>query len=346
MSELQWPAEGIYPGIDPKVYFASTSPRIASKSHLWDFFPNPRRWLESPPKEISDAMKWGSLVDCLALTPLRFEAAYAIQPDTYVSAPADVVMTTEFEGEWNARTKVCQEWKKAREAEGKTVMTPEQHAEAVQPKPWNWNSDTCKQWLRDLTPGIEAISTFRNQEARRAVRKLFERPEFAEMMDGAQTQIGMRYDFPHAITRHGTVQGKALIDIVPPLNGPWGEFLVDLKTTGKMDDIRQLERTIYERGYHAQGALYLDMWNALTGENRTRWANVFQINSDPYEVAVVELDAEALRIGRNWYLRAIQRWARCVALNEWPSPWDEIHVVGVPDWAAKKEERAEMEVAA
>jgi hypothetical protein len=342
MSVPAWPAVGIHPGIDPKVYFAESSPRIVSKSLLWDFFGNPRRWRDAPPKEITDAMRWGSLVDCIALTPDRFDAAYRIQPDTYVSAPADVVLTTEFEGEWNGRTKACQEWRKAREAEGKTVMTPEEHAKAAEPKPWNWNSTTCIEWRNALPPGLEVISTYRNQEARKATAALFARPEFAEMMAGGQTQVAVRYDFPELITEQpGILRGKGLLDIVPALDGPWGNSLVDLKTTGKLDDIRQIEKTIYERGYHAQAALYLDMWNAVTGEDRREFTFVFQQNVAPYEVAVVKLDAESLRIGRNWYLRAVKKWARCIALNEWPSPWDSLHVVGVPDWAEKKETQSE-----
>lgn len=339
MSELQWPAEGIYPGIDPKTYFAPTVPMMASKSLLWDFYPNPRRWRDSPPKEVSDAMKWGSLVDCLALTPERFDSAYKIQPDSYVSAPANVLLTTEYDGEWNGRTKACREWKAAREAEGLSVMTPEEHAIASEPKPWNWNSETCKQWLKDLPPGVETVSANRNQEARKAAAELMARPEFVEMMEGAQTQVAVRYDFPEVITKQpGFLRGKGLLDIVPALAGPWGNALADLKTTGKLDDIWQVERTIYERGYHAQAALYVDMWNAITGEDRTRFVFIFQQSVAPYEVAIVELDAEALRIGRNWYLRAVRKWARCVALNEWPSPWDALQVVGVPDWAEKKEQ--------
>ncbi len=68
-----WPAEGIYDGIDPAVYFGPQPQGFAnwtvSKSLLWEFARNPKRWLKSPPKVVTEAMKWGSLVDCLLLTP-------------------------------------------------------------------------------------------------------------------------------------------------------------------------------------------------------------------------------------------------------------------------------------
>jgi hypothetical protein len=348
MSDLQWPAEGIHVGIEPSVYFASIDPRIVSKSLLWDFYPNPYRWLMGPPKEITEAMRWGSLVDCLALTPLRFEAAYAVQPDTYVSAPADVVLTTAYEGEWNGRTKVCREWRQAQEAEGKRVMTPEEHAKESEPKPWNWNSDTCKEWRRNLPPSLEVVSAETLRRARHAVRMLQNRAQFCAMMDGADCQVGMLYEAGQQL--HGqpgmTLRMKGLVDIVPAASGEYGNYLVDLKTTGKLDDVRQIERTIYERGYHAQAALYLDLWNALTGEDRRQFAFVFQQNTEPFEVAIVELDAAALRIGRKWYLRALKLWARCIATNEYPSPWDECQIVGLPAWAKKKEETPNPEEAA
>jgi len=85
-----WPAQGMYPSIAPEVYFAAQpgppADQIVSKSMLWKFAKNPRRYRDSPPMTITDAMRWGSLVDCMALTPDRFASSYAITPETYPSA--------------------------------------------------------------------------------------------------------------------------------------------------------------------------------------------------------------------------------------------------------------------
>lgn len=395
MGVNSWPAVGIHYDIPPSVYFApqgeSRREWMVSKSLLWDFAKNPRRWLESPPKEVTDPMRWGSLVDCLTLTPKRFKEAYVIQPESYVSAPegeiviqpetysampeGEIILTTEFEGEWNGKLKACREWKAAREGEGKVVMTPEQlddasqpkpwsgnasycrewrsaqekagktvmtaeqHAEALRPKPWNWNSTTCQAWRDALPAGVEIVNPFTLADAEKASRKLCTRPEFQEMMHGAATQVAMRFDFPSAL--HGVeglnVRAKGLLDIVPAIGGKWGSSLVDLKTIRSLDDMDQVERAIYTMGYHAQAALYLDMWNALTGENREGFAFVFQLSVAPYEVAVVELDPSAIVAGREWYLGAIRKWAETVTSGEWTSPWDGIKWAKLPKWSAGKE---------
>lgn len=270
MNTPTWPQVGIHPGIDPEIYFApqkgAISERMISKSLLWDFDKNPNRWLLSPEREVTESMKWGSLVDCLSLTPERFKDSYRVQPSTYQS-PASA----------------------------------KKDAPMIE-KPWNWNSNTCKAWRDDLPAGIECISEYQMREAEKASKILCERSEFAEMMAGAQTQVGMRFDFrshfPSGAMCHGidgfTAPAKGLIDIAPDIQGKWGRYLVDLKTTGKLDDMDQVERSIYNFGYHAQAALYLDIWNALTGEGRKGFMFAFQLSSAPYEVAIVELSVDAI----------------------------------------------------
>jgi hypothetical protein len=342
----QWPAVGIHPGISPASYFAphkgNVEDRMISKSLLWDFAANPLRWVLSPEKEVTEGMKWGSLVDCLALTPERFKDSYRVQPENYCNLPAKMIVTDAFEGEWNGKLKVCREWKADREQEGFTVLTPEQFKEANQFKPWNWNSTYCQAWRDALPAGVACISEYQMREAERAVKALGKRPEFAEMMAGARTQVGMRFDFGAGL--HGidgfTARAKGLIDIVPDIDGEWGGYLVDLKTTAKLDDIDQVERTIWNYGYHAQAALYIDMWNALTGEDREGFIFVFQLASAPYEVAVVELDEEAIIAGREWYLGAVRKWAETVTSGRWQSPWDGVKQAGIPAWAAKKRREA------
>lgn len=339
---LTWPQPGIHPGIDPSVYFAphkgAVEERFISKSLLWDFAKNPLRWLLSPEKEVTEAMKWGSLVDCLALTPERFKDSYKVQPESYSSKPEKYILTTDCPVEWNGRQKDCRVWKTEKEAEGFTVLTPEQLAKASEEKPWNWNSTTCQEWRDALPPEVECLSKFQLMEAEKAAKILCERPEFSEMMQGAKTQVGMRFDFGAGL--HGiegfTAPAKGLIDIVPDINGEWGSYLVDLKTTRNLDDMDQIERTIYNFGYHAQAALYLDMWNAITGDEREGFMFVFQLSTDPYEVAVIELDEEAIIAGREWYLDAVTKWARVVTSGKWESPWDGVRHAGLPGWAKKR----------
>ena len=297
----------MYPGIRPDVYFAPQpgppAEQIVSKSMLWKFARNPRRYRDSPPMTITDAMRWGSLVDCMALTPDRFDSAYVMKPDTYLgpeSARKDSPMIE---------------------------------------KPWNANSNTCKEWLANVPRGVEVISAWDKAEGIKAATTLFDRKEFREMMMGAQTQVGMRMDLGQSVHGHEglVIRSKSLMDIVPSRDGKWGSALVDLKTTGKLDDMEQVEKSIYSMGYHGQAALYLDKFNALTGENRNEFFFVFQLSEAPYEVAIVQLSDDAILAGRKWYREATHKWGKVVLTGEWESPWDGIQVANLPRWAAKRE---------
>ena len=126
---------------------------------------------------------------------------------------------------------------------------------------------------------------------------------------------------------------KCRIDIVPDANGPYGDWIFDLKTTG---NLAKLESAVSDFGYHAQGALYLDMFNASTvqAHNRTRFGLIFVESEEPYEVAVVEIDPDDLQAGREWFAKALALWCRCNRDKNFPSRYeDEIRVIKRPAWA-------------
>lgn len=155
---------------------------------------------------------------------------------------------------------------------------------------------------------------------------------FARMMlDGAKTQVSA----VASGTEGGTGEkflGKCRLDIVPDKTGVYRDWLVDLKTT---QSLSKLSNTIADFGYHVQAAWYLDMFNAASGEERTRWGFIFQESESPYEVAVVELDSDAIAKGREWYLVALEKWCHSHKYNMFPNPFDdEIRVIQLPKWAA------------
>lgn len=53
-----------------------------SKSTLFAFAPNPRRWhlTKDLPRNPTDSMAWGSLVDCLLLQPAELDKSFAVSP--------------------------------------------------------------------------------------------------------------------------------------------------------------------------------------------------------------------------------------------------------------------------
>lgn len=284
-----FPEPGVYHGIDPREYHAhgfkpdAPAESIVSKSMLWSFHHNPFRWRYGPPIKPTSAMTWGSLVDCLLLTPAYLGKWFAWHPETYTN-------------------------------------------EKGEEKPWNWNANACKEWRSRLSRRQEMVDVDDVCGAMEAVKAIRADFRAASILEGCETQVAMCAEFQG-------LRIKGLLDIVPARDGEHGNSLVDLKTTGKLESPRQIERTIADFGYHVQAALYLDLWNALTGEERETFAFIFSLSSPPYEVAVVELETAAIMRGREIYLEALDRFRRCAEDNEWPSPWRNTISVGIPAWS-------------
>jgi len=136
----------------------------------------------------------------------------------------------------------------------------------------------------------------------------------------------------------GDVSIKGMIDIVPEE----GNALYDLKTTANLESLDELQRTILNRGYHWQAALYLDLWNAATGETRDEFVFIFVETKPPYETAFVKLSGNFIDLGRSGaghkypgYLDAIQKWKECVRHDDWPRRVEGMQTIDIPAWITK-----------
>jgi len=264
-----------YPKAD--YYAPHTGPladMFTSKSMLTKFMPDPKWWKATPPQTYTGAMKFGNLVDCLALTPLAFEAEYVIAPQYYPCEPTKKDPRTE--------------------------------------KPWNMAANFCKDWAEAQTKGIINQADF--MESMQAVNNLKAFPAYAELMQGADTQVAL----------FGELEGvkvKALLDILPRCE-KFSHALADMKTTNEMSE-QHFARTVARFGYHRQGALYLDLYNAITGENRDTFYIVWVNSKAPFQCAMRPLSPSALSEGRRWYKSALRQWKQCITTDVWPSPWDD-----------------------
>jgi hypothetical protein len=124
----------------------------------------------------------------------------------------------------------------------------------------------------------------------------------------------------------GATQIKGMIDLVPDNL----DVLVDLKTTERIGSLFDIARTIISRGYHWQAALYLDLWNAATGEKRTRFVICFIEVNEPHESAWVEVSQELIEAGRAGYMNALAKWQSCVAVDVWPRQHEGITIIEKP----------------
>lgn len=92
--------------------------------------------------------------------------------------------------------------------------------------------------------------------------------------------------------------------------------LVDLKTTINADP-REFGKTAHNYGYHQSNAHYIDGVKHVTGEELP-FIFVLLEKQPPYLVSVVQLDWEAIELGRALNDRAKRIHAECTATNHWP----------------------------
>ena len=102
--------------------------------------------------------------------------------------------------------------------------------------------------------------------------------------------------------------------------------LVDLKTTINADP-REFGKIAHNYGYHQSAAHYIDGVKAVTGEELL-FTFVLIEKQAPYLVSVVQLDWEAIELGRALNDRAKRIYQECAATNHWPGypPTDPIEL--------------------
>jgi hypothetical protein len=107
-------------------------------------------------------------------------------------------------------------------------------------------------------------------------------------------------------------------------------MLVDLKTTLNADP-NEFGKTAHNFGYHQSAAHYIDGVKAATGEELP-FKFVLVEKTAPYLVSVVELDIEAINIGRQLNDRAKRIYRECVETNTWPG-YPNADLISLPMWA-------------
>lgn len=111
--------------------------------------------------------------------------------------------------------------------------------------------------------------------------------------------------------------------------------LIDLKTTRDANP-NEFGKIAHEYGYHQSAAHYIDGVKAATGEELP-FHFVLVEKTAPYLVSVVELDVEAVNIGRALNKRAKRIYRECAETNTWPG-YPTTEPVTLPLWAIYQSE--------
>lgn len=112
-------------------------------------------------------------------------------------------------------------------------------------------------------------------------------------------------------------------------------MLIDLKTARDANP-NEFGKTAHEYGYHQSAAHYIDGVKAATGEELP-FHFVLVEKTEPYLVSVVELDWEAIELGRGLNDRAKRIYRECATSNTWPG-YGPAEPVALPTWAVYETE--------
>ena len=115
-----------------------------------------------------------------------------------------------------------------------------------------------------------------------------------------------------------------------------GRFIVpDYKTTACAHPSR-FAKSANDYGYPMQHVFYSDGVRACLDADDVSFLFVAQEKTPPYLVSVIELDAEAVRVGREKLARAIRIFKACTDTNTWPGFPAEVEQVSLPIYAVRE----------
>ncbi len=203
-------------------------------------------------------------------------------------------------------------------------------------KPWNNNAKACRTWQAQAKMrGTAVIKPEMLADARTAANALANDDRIAAAMKDAQRQVMVIGEYADKDTGI-VVPVRILIDAVPMGGGQFADCLNDLKTARDASH-REYNRAIFENDYHVQAALYLDVWNAvgpIPQKPRSYFLHLIQENTAPWETARRYISPEFIALGRQKYLRALNRYCACLKENQWPGFDDESTHRTLNGWTA------------
>lgn len=207
------------------------------------------------------------------------------------------------------------------------LLEPEKFATRYALSPFDsFRSKAAQEWRDEMAAGgVEVMAEDKYESAKTAISAVLDHPEAARLLNSSRNQVAFRHMTPHGLA------SKGLIDIVPTDD----DTLVDLKTCSQsaMEDRRSLARHIFDWGYHIQAGAYLDGWNEASGQERERFKFIFVTSSAPFRCAVVEIPYAAILLGAQQYLAGVKKFADCLQRDVWPSQWDGLVELDLPEYA-------------
>jgi PDDEXK-like domain of unknown function (DUF3799) len=113
-----------------------------------------------------------------------------------------------------------------------------------------------------------------------------------------------------------------------------GRLIIPDFKTARSADPTSFAKSAASYGYALQAAWYIQGAVTLGLHPDPAFVFVVQEKTPPYLVSTVELDVEALRMGREKARKAREIFARCTESGEWPGYPQDVVLVSLPTWAS------------
>ena len=126
--------------------------------------------------------------------------------------------------------------------------------------------------------------------------------------------------------------------------GGAGGIIYDLKSTGETADPVEWSKRAYRFGVDLRAAMYVEGAEAIRG-GTWLYRYVPVETKPPHALSILELDEDAIAIGRKKLAEAQRLWRECLEAGRWPAWPARVAVVSAPRWAESdwlaREERNE-----
>jgi len=278
-----------------------------SSSALRLFDACPSKWVRGFNPPASQSLEYGSLLDCVVLTPEHFKDVYALQPDTYE--------TTGME---------CPNCKSVTDSKRCSKCKCER-VEVKITKPWSNQSTTCAAWTEaQKQAGKEVCTAAELADAQAAAKRLFSDPIIGDYINESDKQVWIAAEWHDAGTGL-VVPVKCLVDLLPRRTSEFFDGAGDLKSTKCAKKI-SWERFAEAVGYNVQGAWNIDLVQAaLPNESRRNFSFILSENHHPWEPSreMMENDddpqsSSLMANARAKYRRIMANYCQCLKHKKWP----------------------------
>ena len=280
---------------------------VMSSSDLRLFAPCPSKWKNGYELPASQSLEYGSLLDCLVLTPERFEETYALIPSTYkktvLKCPKCGSVT---------ESPTCRKCKCERE-------------EATEENPWSAKSETCQAWIEEQKQaGKEVVSQDDLTEANKAKARLLADEQCKLFLDSCERQVWVKAEW-HDEETGLVVPVQCLIDLVARPESPFPKSIGDLKST-KLAAIGAWSSWAHKVGYDIQAAWNTDLFVAASKREITNFCFLLSESAFPYEIGRRYMeqslddpqDMGDIASGRRQYRKIMALYCQCVKRGVWP----------------------------